>query len=374
MDWVASEEDIKNAKDDPVNYQPARIPRIDPRNVIDKDISYKNWANGNPYKLVEKDDKSGIYYNLRRIEYFCVWAQEFSVKNFPFDVQELIFVFQSREFNKTQRREFVPSHLFPNFFRIETTYLSIKAEWKLRDLDAYQQQIDWRRAAYKYRVHKVEKSGQDTEMVKKSKSVSRRIVPRMCFRLQVQRRARPIIMRVIVWMTLLGILTTFQFSIPPYNIGDRLGYDITMVLAIVAFQFVINSIIPNVPYLTIVDRYNLYIFGCCLISTFEAVIVGWRAEEDNINEFWEMIDEWFTFIYIAVFLIGAHILWIIYAIVKYRFEASKIGQSWRVVQGSKFDEEEDNERAEPVSIMTYNRTEFYEDKMEDEEEQTKLMQ
>eukprot|EP01084_Bolivina_argentea_P205168 350553_1 len=344
MDWEATEDDIRNAQQSPDTYVPQKVPRIDPRNVIEKEVDYKSWSNGNVMKL-HFDDKSGKYYNFRRIEYFCVWTQEFAVKNFPFDVQDLVFVFQSREFNKSQLRVFVPSHLFDNFFRIETTYLSIKAEWVLAYLDCYVQMVDWKKASYKY-TH----SGPEFD------KTGARIVPRMCFRLQVERRAKPIMVRVIVWMCLLGILSFFMFSIPFYQTADRLGYAVTMVLAVVAFQFVINAIIPNVPYLTLVDKYNLYIFALLLCAALEVVIVGWQATEDNYSELWEAVDWWFTVIYAVLFVI-THIFWVMYGYIAYKHESSKIGTNWRET----LLKNNDDQGSEPVSVMSFNRGKFYED-------------
>ena len=76
MDWVATEEDIINQRKDAREYVPQKIPRIDPKNIVVKETNYKPWANGNLIKLVLKN---GVYYNLRRIEYDCIWSEPFEV-------------------------------------------------------------------------------------------------------------------------------------------------------------------------------------------------------------------------------------------------------------------------------------------------------
>ena len=138
MDWLATQKDMESFKNDPREYTPEKVPRIDPRNITSKETNYKPWANGNLYKIVEKDGK---HYNLRRIEYIITWTHPLDVANFPFDVQDLVFVFQSREFNTGKQRIFVPSRLFPTFFRIEKTYLAVE-DWEFINCDAYVQQLD----------------------------------------------------------------------------------------------------------------------------------------------------------------------------------------------------------------------------------------
>ena len=83
MDWTATLNDVINHKKNPRDYTPEKVPRIDPKNFVVKETSYKPWANGNLVKLVEKN---GIYYNLRRIEYDCVWSE-------PFEVNHLHYIF-----------------------------------------------------------------------------------------------------------------------------------------------------------------------------------------------------------------------------------------------------------------------------------------
>merc|ERR1719411_2551380 len=81
------------------------------------------------------------------------------------------------------------------------------------------------------------------------------------YKIQVKRRWRGIMSRVCLWMFLLGVLSFCIFAHSHREVGDRLSFGITMVLTIVAFQFVITSSLPQVNYLTLIDKYNLFIFG-----------------------------------------------------------------------------------------------------------------
>jgi len=100
---------------------------------------------------------------------------------------------------------------------------------------------------------------------------------RMYFRLQARRLAENILFRVILWMSLLGLVSFAIYAIDPADISSRLSYAVTMNLSVVAFQFVISSMVPHVPYLTLIDKYNLMIFGTVLLQSFFAVLSGARG-------------------------------------------------------------------------------------------------
>merc|ERR1712228_907590 len=75
----------------------------------------------------------------------------------------------------------------------------------------------------------------------------------------------------------LGILSFCIFSHSVADVGDRLAFGITMVLTIVAFQFVITSSLPTVNYLTLIDKYNLFIFSFTAVQIVESA-----KEADNV--------------------------------------------------------------------------------------------
>merc|ERR1719411_2443843 len=87
--------------------------------------------------------------------------------------------------------------------------------------------------------------------------------------------------RVCLWMFLLGILSFCIFSHAVADVGDRLSFGITMVLTIVAFQFVITSSLPQVNYLTLIDKYNLFIFVINGAMIVEAGILGIESLAEN---------------------------------------------------------------------------------------------
>lgn len=208
----------------------------------------------------------------------------------------------------SNNNKFVPSRLYDSFMRMETTYLAIN-DWEIVYSDATIQVVDW------------SKHGS-------SNSFGSRVL----FRVQVQRLVKPILARVVVWVFLLGIVSFFCFAIDPTDVGDRLSYTTTMLLAIVAFQFVIQSIIPSVPYLTLIDRYNLLVLIFMLLIALESVIVGWHGayteDNDDDDAYDDIKNADFIAMIVLLILFGLiNVIFIYLAIKASRFEAQKIGKS-----------------------------------------------
>eukprot|EP01084_Bolivina_argentea_P287214 492784_1 len=96
-----------------------------------------------------------------------------------------------------------------------------------------------------------------------------------------------------------------------------------MALTIVAFQFIISDRLPQVNYMTLVDKYNLYIFSLVLFITIESTIVGYDGEGLIPNA--KDIDAICGYLFVIFFVIG-HILFVIYAYHMNKVESLKIGQ------------------------------------------------
>lgn len=68
-----------------------------------------------------------------------------------------------------------------------------------------------------------------------------------------------------------GTFTTMEFLsllIPAEDLADRLSVTITLLLTLTAYKIVAANSVPDVPYLTLLDK---YVVGCYL---FSALIAG----------------------------------------------------------------------------------------------------
>lgn len=122
-----------------------------------------------------------------------------------------------------------------------------------------------------------------------------------------------------------GLLSIGMYGVNPEDIGDRLSYTITQVLAVVAFQFVIGESLPRVSYLTIIDRYNIFIFISIMICCVEALFVGWYSHEWDVDTV-EEIDHLCFICYFIYYIVG-NAIFAVYAYGRRRWERSKIKKS-----------------------------------------------
>merc|ERR1712013_321871 len=79
-------------------------------------------------------------------------------------------------------------------------------------------------------------------------------------------------------MGMLAAMSFFQCGLAPQNVTDRLSYLLALLFAVIAFQIIIGETIPFVPYLTIVDKYNLSILLLIMVHMVGVITVGGREE------------------------------------------------------------------------------------------------
>ena len=103
----------------------------------------------------------------------------------------------------------------------------------------------------------------------------------------------------------------------------------TLLLTMVAFKFVLVNWVPVVPYLTYLDKYNLFSILMLMVVTLENFIVAYDTRIDYEDK--ENFDRWF---FVILFL-----LWVIIHILIYFGSDSKrlwFTNAWKRV------EDEDN--------------------------------
>eukprot|EP01052_Picozoa_sp_SAG31_P007059 SAG31_NODE_332_length_17516_cov_3.552840_5_plen_264_part_00 len=96
----------------------------------------------------------------------------------------------------------------------------------------------------------------------------------------------------------------------------RVGIDFTLVLTCVALKFLLHGNLPNVPYLTLLDRYVLCSFLLIAVMTIENGFISWYAKTRSPEEA-ESMD------YKLWIAIGA--LWLV-------FQVCYAAYTWRLVR------------------------------------------
>lgn len=91
--------------------------------------------------------------------------------------------------------------------------------------------------------------------------------------IMVSRRSGFYIWKVMAIEALLVILSWVVFVLEPGEVANRLAVCVTLLLATVAFNYVVSEITPRVSYLTLLDWFLLGCFVMIFLAGLEAVIV-----------------------------------------------------------------------------------------------------
>ncbi|HEX7184616.1 MAG TPA: hypothetical protein VF756_22520 [Thermoanaerobaculia bacterium] len=127
----------------------------------------------------------------------------------------------------------------------------------------------------------------------------------------VTRRAGFYIWKVIVMEVLLVILSWVVFLQEPGDIGNRSTVSVTLLLATVAFSYVISGITPRISYLTLLDYFLLGSFFAIFLSALENVVVYLlhkRGSADR-SSLTTRIDRWSLVLFPVAFLVFNALLW-----------------------------------------------------------------
>eukprot|EP00435_Cladocopium_sp_Y103_P041823 s1014_g11.t1 len=76
--------------------------------------------------------------------------------------------------------------------------------------------------------------------------------------LHIQRKSDYYFHNVMINIFLVNVIALFAFSVPIGDVGDRLGLLSGTLVAVTAYQSVINSVIPRKPHLTQCDKYVIF--------------------------------------------------------------------------------------------------------------------
>ena len=102
------------------------------------------------------------------------------------------------------------------------------------------------------------------------------------------------------------------YAIPISDFSSRVSVNITLLLTAVAFKFVTNTWVPQVSYLTLLDKYTMIAIFMLMVQVLENFIVALRSDHENVDDH----DGYFAIIYTVswilfhvVILIGNKFNW-----------------------------------------------------------------
>merc|ERR1712217_603469 len=111
-----------------------------------------------------------------------------------------------------------------------------------------------------------------------------------------------------------------SFAVEPGEAADRLSLTLTVVLASVAYKYIVSQDLPRISYLTLCDLYVLGNFTFAALFVFEHVQVGITAQDNPVLAA-AQDDNWYITL-LATF-IGYHVIYILVAMWSYCCERRK---------------------------------------------------
>merc|ERR1712032_280870 len=92
---------------------------------------------------------------------------------------------------------------------------------------------------------------------------------------------------VYITLFLLCMCTLSVFSLDAIDhLNDRLANIFTMLLTVVAYEFVLKSDLPKIPYMTLADIYIVFCFFFVLLIALDCVVIALvdHSDEDTLHE------------------------------------------------------------------------------------------
>jgi len=267
-----------------------------------------SWRKDGPFRMIRQGDLNEKGFqdpltvsalNVGVIEITATFAEQFELQRFPFDAQDLtLFISSSTMFEICQ---FVPISLFytvrdfsgrklrdyPNLYcsargfgivTLCTKFSTISSEWIVEDPI-----VD---------IHT------DTFST-------------INIRLKVKRKPEVYIIRMVLPMALVTLGSCAAFFIDLHQEGERLNYGFSTVLTAVVYQLVIYNELPQIPYMTLLDKYILVCFiymFCIVIETGSMKMI--REIDEEWKDYVEYMDAAIAWGFISIFaIINAWFIW-----------------------------------------------------------------
>jgi len=239
MEWQITQDECNRynaAHENLTFFKPDIVPQFEFRNQVDYSQEAMRYESGSEYDVYQVGRE---WYIQCGFEFHSSFAEPLELENFPFDVQHLKIIIESRHLDKNHI-QLKPMISFPAC-SLDMKYNNCP-EWKVDGI------------CFDY-----EPQGND--------SCFSNVTLQIC----ISRRYEAVLFRIIYFLVMISGLSVCIFSMNPIeNQDERLGHAITFMLSGIAFQFVINQVIPDIPYITLLDQVCIFSFSfisACVVET-----------------------------------------------------------------------------------------------------------
>jgi len=306
-----------------VDWEPDFTPHIRFPNCLE--FQQKEWEthlDGSTITLLtrgERDTRGAIvemelqYLLSATLNVRAKFGEPFELENFPFDVQDLKIMFASCA---TAERQILVPHFEKNAFIKINMDVSCLPDW------------DFDRAVAEFDL-----SDPNTNLYKIQFSTC-------CVNLKVVRRFTSYVERVMAMMCIICATMFTLFALDAAeDAGDRLSNAFGLLLAGLVFMFVVSSSLPNVPYLTILDKYIYSVFIFMLLIAIECAVV---KQFDDPHKVDALCFKGFVATYVLL-----HVVFMIISFFARRYELKKL--HWT---SEDYEKEHENDKSAPPKSMT----------------------
>jgi len=244
--------------------------------------------------VVIKKDKVRV-----QVKITCTCVELFELENFPFDEQDLSICFH--EENGIDQWVFVPE---------KRSEQPTPTDAWINVMQKHFVAPEWKRGPVLAEIS--ETSGKNSKGGKQYTTLT--------IRVKMLRTWRSY--RNIIWpMMMLTGLSLFVFAIDISDISSRLGYLVTLLLTIVAFQNSVQDQLPDLPIMTLLDKFVMVSFG------FISTVIG-QTVFLTLNDYNDTHDD----IFLAMFILA----WIaIHALMFYYVSNCKAEEREKLKQTSR---------------------------------------
>jgi len=301
-EWLPSEKEIVACESDPLGFDPLFKPLFQFMNAISIQKEYTKNKHGSIYSVLKRGDIDNLGRPINspvshlvscRMNISGTFAAAFPMHNFPFDVQDLPICIRSGHDNELV--VFRPHYRRKFFFKVSQKYSAL-AEWTM-----HKPLVRFRQTA----------SADSMFDAQHNYSVAD-------FCLKIQRRPFHMLSFIAVPLFFITSSSMACFVLDPQEgYASRLSLLFTLLLTLVAFEFIVQGDLPKVNHLTLLDRYicfsALSIFSFVIESALAAIFNTTAEEEAAYIKVW-----------IACYG-SVHLLFIYFSIRAARCERRKLG-------------------------------------------------
>mmetsp|Transcript_51127 Transcript_51127/g.84869 ORF Transcript_51127/g.84869 Transcript_51127/m.84869 type:complete len:599 (-) Transcript_51127:91-1887(-) len=317
LNWIMSEQEYRDyiegkMKNPNQPYEPAWKPDLEFMNAVEVHQNevfhypekgkyrveiFKDFYVAKAHQIVDTNEFDPQLCRFIRCKLECdiTFAEELELNSYPFDCQDLSVIIKGNYVNSKIKYVFLPELRAAKFASIDVRY-SVLDEWELSTA---------------FIEFLMDKSGRMTG----------REYPNIVIRLKVKRKWHIYVINIVLLLCALCFLSLSSFYLKFDQFGgERLSLLITLILTSVAFSIAIQDRIPNVSYLTFLDKYILMSYLYLILSIVETVGIS-TIEDDETRE---QYDRYLFWVFLVLWMLLMILVFVFYARHLIRSEEEKL--------------------------------------------------